>query len=228
MAREYAVIPDENWLTPPEAFTFDGFERWVESDGFPETGRIDFLAGQVEVEMSPEDLHTHGVVKAAIAGGLQALVTDRDLGEIYVDRARVRSPSARLSVEPDVVVVLWDSLESGRVRYVPARRKGPGRFSAIEGAPDLIVEILSDRSEAKDGRLLPRLYAEAGVPELWLADARGREMDFRILTLHEGAYRSVQPDSEGWLRSPALGLAVRLTRSKTRLMTWRYRLEHRA
>jgi Uma2 family endonuclease len=226
MAREYAVIPEENWPIPPEAFTFEGFQRWVESDGFPETGRIDFLAGQVEAEMSPEDLHTHGIVKAAIAGGLQALIADRDLGEIYVDRTRVRSSSARLSVEPDVVVVLWDSLESGRVRYVPARRKGPDRFSAIEGAPDLIVEILSDRSEVKDGRRLPRLYAQAGVPEFWLADARGREMDFNVLTLSEGAYRSVQPDSEGWLRSPVLGLDVRLTRSKTRLSTWRYRLEH--
>lgn len=228
MAREYAVIPDENWPIPPEAFTFEGFQRWVESDGFPETGRIDFLAGQVEVEMSPEDLHTHGVVKAAIAGGLQALVADRDLGEIYVDRARVRSPSAGLSVEPDVVVVLWESLESGRVRYVPASRKGPDRFSAIEGAPDLIVEILSDRSEVKDGLRLPRSYAKAGVPELWLADARGREIRFQIHVLQDGSYSLVQPDSEGWLRSPTLGLEVRLTRSKTRLSTWRYRLEHRA
>jgi Uma2 family endonuclease len=228
MAREYAVIPDENWLIPQEAFTFEGFQRWVESDGFPETGRIDFLAGQVEVEMSPEDLHTHGIVKAGIAGGLQALVADRDLGEIYVDRARVRSPSARLSVEPDVVVVLWDSLESGRGRYVPARRKGPGRFSAIEGAPDLIVEILSDRSEDKDSRRLPRLYAEAGVPELWIADARGREMNFQILLLHDGIYGPVQPDPDGWLHSPTLGLEVRLTRTRTRLLTWRYRLEHRA
>jgi Uma2 family endonuclease len=228
MAREYAVIPNENWPIPPEAFTFEGFQRWVESDGFPKTGRIDFLAGQVEVEMSPEDLHTHGVVKAAIAGGLQALVADRDLGEIYVDRARVRSPSARLSVEPDVVVVLWDSLESGRVRYVPASRKGPGRFSAIEGAPDLIVEILSDSSDVKDSRRLPCLYAEAGVPELWLADARGREMDFQILTLREGAYVPVQGDPGGWLTSSTLDLDVRLTRSKTRLSNWRYRLEHRA
>jgi Uma2 family endonuclease len=127
-----------------------------------------------------------------------------------------------------VVVVLWESLESGRVRYVPASRKGPGRYSAIEGAPDLIVEILSDSSDIKDTRRLPLSYAKAGVPELWLADARGRDMHFQILTLLDGAYRPVQPDSEGWFRSPVLCLDVGLTRSKTRLSTWRYRLEHRS
>ncbi len=40
MAREYAVIPDDHWLIPPEAFTFEGFQRWLDSGGFPETGRI--------------------------------------------------------------------------------------------------------------------------------------------------------------------------------------------
>ena len=227
MAREYAVIPGENIPIPPDANTFEGFLRWVESDDFPETGRIDFLGGEVEAEMSPEDLHTHGIVKAAVAGKLQALVADQDLGEIFIDRARIHSPAVRFSVEPDVVVILWETLESGRVRYLPAARKGLDRFSAMEGAPDVIVEILSDGSVAKDTRRLPRFYAAAGVPELWLVDARGGELRFDLLCLREGRYAPADPDAEGWTHSPRLGLEVRLIRKRTRLSTWRYVLEHR-
>jgi Uma2 family endonuclease len=227
MAREYAVIPGENVPIPPDAYTFEGFERWVESDDFPQTGRIDFLGGEVDAEMSPEDLFTHGIVKAAISSKLQALIADQDLGQVYVDATRVCSPHARFSVEPDAVVVLWESLESGRVRYVPAARKGPDRYSAIEGAPDVIVEILSDGSVVKDTRRLPGFYAAAGIPELWLVDARGGELRFDLLCLQDGQYVPTDPDPESWRRSPRLGLYVRLVRKRTRLSTWRYVLEHR-
>ena len=36
-------------------------------DDFPERGRIDYIAGQIEVDMSPEDLFTHGSLKTEIA-----------------------------------------------------------------------------------------------------------------------------------------------------------------
>jgi Uma2 family endonuclease len=219
------IIIDERFRIPHEAEQFEGFRCWVESGDFPETGRIDYLAGDVEIEMSPEDLHTHGVVKAEIAARLHALAVDHDLGEVFVDRARVVHRTAGLSAEPDVVLVLWPSLEYGRVRYVSASDKGPGRFSEIEGAPDLLVEIVSDGSERKDNERLPRLYAAAGIPELWLVDARGGDLRFQIHTLREGRYSAVAADPQGWLPSPVLGARFRLVRQRTRLATWRYRLE---
>lgn len=226
MAREYAVPPFEDIPIPPDARTFEGFLRWVDSDGFPETGRIDFLAGEVEAEMSPEDLRTHGIVKTAIAKALQTVVSEQDRGEVFVDRARLHSRSAALSAEPDLVVVLWESLEAGRVRYVPAARKGPDRFSALEGSPDVVVEVISDSSVGKDTLRLPRFYAQAKVPELWLVDARGKELQFQILALREGEYAPVPPDGDGRVRSPRLGCRFRLVRRRTRLSTWRYVLEH--
>jgi len=109
--------------------------------------------------MSPEDLHTHGTVKVAFASALHTLVADSDQGEVFVDRTRVVSRFAALSVEPDDVVVLWESLRSGRVRYVPSDTE-------IEGAPDVIVEVVSDGSIRKDTQRLPPLYSRAGIPEL--------------------------------------------------------------
>ncbi|MFL6199977.1 MAG: Uma2 family endonuclease [Thermoanaerobaculia bacterium] len=229
MAREHAIIFEENFEIPLHALTFEGFRRWVHSPEFPETGRIDFLDGDIEVDMSPEDLHTHGIVKVAITHTLHGLVAGR-LGEVFSDRTRVVSRFAPLSAEPDVVVVLWKSLQEGRVRYVPAASGEPGRYVEMEGAPDLVVEVVSDSSQRKDTKKLPPLYAGAGVPELWIADTRGREIRFQIHALDNGTYVPVESnaaDTEGWMRSPRLGLAFRLTRHSTPVSTWYYVLEHR-
>ena len=227
MASEHAVIIEESLRIPTEALTFEGFRHWAHSGEFPDTGRIDYLAGDVEVDMSPEDLHTHGIVKVAITVGLDALVTARELGEVFSDSTRITSPVAELSAEPDVVVVLWESLQAGRVRYLPAAGKKPDRFTEIEGAPDVVVEVVSDSSVRKDTKRLPPLYAQAGVPELWIVDTRGRDMRFDLKLLQDGEYVSRGPDAGGWLRSERLGALVRLSRRKTPISTWGYRLEHR-
>lgn len=213
---------------PAEAHELEAFRRWALSDDFPETGRIDFLAGDVEVDMSPEDLHTHGRLKVTVISVLDQLVDAADLGEVFSDRARVSSPSAGLSAEPDVVVVLWESLETGRVRYVPDAQGRKDRSREMEGAPDLVVEIVSDSSVGKDTRRLPKLYAAAGVRELWLIDARRTELAFNLHALERGAYRQVAADSDGWVVSAVLNYSFRLTRERTRLGTWRYRLDRRA
>jgi Uma2 family endonuclease len=229
MARRNAIIFEENLRIPEDALSFDGFQRWAESEGFPETGRIDYLEGNVEVDMSPEDLYTHSAVKTAIALKLGTLVVESDLGDVFIDRSRVRSRFAALSVEPDIVVVLGSSLKAGKVRLVPAASgKGPDRFSALDGPVDLVVEIVSDGSVGKDTRRLPRLYARAGIPELWTADARGKDLQFRIQSLRDGAYAAVEPDPEGWVRSPQLGLDFRLLRRRADPAPWRYTLEHRS
>jgi Uma2 family endonuclease len=227
MAREHAVILAENLRIPMEALTFEGFRRWVHSPGFPDTGRIDYLAGNVEVDMSPEDLHTHGIVKVAITSALHTLVAGGGLGEVFSDHTRVVSRFARLSAEPDVVVVLWESLQTGRVRYVPAASGKPDRYNEIESTPDVIVEVVSDSSKAKDTKRLPPLYARAGIPEIWIADTRGPEVRFQIHALDGDRYIPAEPDDEGWMRSNRLGLSFRLTRHSTPVSTWYYVLESR-
>ena len=219
-----AVIFDEDLRIPAAAHTLAAFRRWAQSDRFPERGRIDYLDGDVDVDMSPEDLFTHGAVKTAVAAALHAVVEEGNLGHVFVDRARVTSPDAELSVEPDVVVVLWKSLSTSRVHYVPGKTEG--RFVELEGAPDLVVEIVSDGSVRKDTKRLPPLYALAGVPELWRIDARGEEVRLEILALEpSGAYSLQSSDPEGWTLSPVLGLRFRLLRQPAPYSLWRYRLE---
>jgi Uma2 family endonuclease len=211
---------------PAAARTIDGFRRWCNTSSFPEHGRVDFLAGDLEVDMSPEDLYAHGAVKAEIAARLQHLVSHSELGSVFVDRTRVSEPGVGLSVEPDVVVVMWSSIEAGRVREVPASSGEAGRFVELEGAPDLVVEILSDASMTKDRDRLPPLYSAAGVRELWLVDARGENVLFEIRTLDGAVYRKQLRNETVWQRSEVLALNVRLIRLATPLGRFRYVLEH--
>jgi Uma2 family endonuclease len=224
MARERAFLFEESSPIPPDALTFDGFRRWVASSEFPETGRIDFLAGDVEVELSPEELFSHGLVKGAIFAGLHDLLSALDIGEVFTDSTRYTSDSAGLSAEPDVVAVLFESLDAGRVRYRSMGRRTE-RLSEIEGAADLVVEVVSEDSVAKDTERLPRLYAKAGVPELWVVDARGNDIRFQAWSLRGGRYVLVEPDVEGWVVSARLKHHFRLTRRVTPRGTWRYVLE---
>ena len=219
-----AVIFEERLRIPSEVHRLAPFRLWSAGEDFPEEGRIDFLAGDVEVDMSPEALHTHGTVKTEVAARLQLLVADPGRGEVLVDRARVVSSVANLSVEPDIVVVLGESLAAGRVRFVPAA-KDPTRSKEIEGAPDLIVEIVSDSSEKKDTARLPRLYAKAGVPEFWTIDARGPKVRFSIDCLAGALYRRQDLGADGWVHSSLLDLRCRLSRERTAWGSWRYRFE---
>jgi len=227
MASRATVILDQDLRIPAEvAYTLEGFRRWSQGEDFPERGRIDYLDGEVEVDLSPEDLYTHGVAKTEIAAELHALVKKTGRGNVFVDCTRIVSPLAQLSVEPDVVVVLWESLESGRVREVPAASRGEDRYVELAGAPDLIVEVVSDSSVRKDNERLPGFYARAGVPELWIVDARRESLLFEIHRLGADGYEVLPADGEGFIPSPVLDRRCRLRRFRGPMGRWTYELDH--
>jgi Uma2 family endonuclease len=213
----------ESFRIPAQAWDFEGFRRWARSRQFPQRGRIDYVGGALEVDMSPEEIHTHSAVKVEIAVKLHARIVAPDLGTVHIDSTRIAVPAAHLSAEPDVIVVLWDSLDKGYVREVPSKKRSPERSVELEGAADLVVEVISDGSVGKDRIRLPPQYAAAGVPELWLVDVR-RGLRFELHVLGPEGYRLLAPDADGWLRSPLIG-PVRLHRERKRPDRWSYRLD---
>ena len=60
----------------------------------------------------------------------------------------------------------------------PEHRERVGRM--VEGAPDLIVEVLSPGTGRRDRGEKLRLYAESGVREYWLFDPALRQVDFLV------------------------------------------------
>jgi len=207
--------------------TLAAFRAWARSDEFPEHGRIDWVGGDVEVDMSPEDVNTHGTVKGAIAGDLRSLIEFTDRGVVLIDSTRLSSDPADLSAEPDVLVLLSDSLEAGRARLIPKSGGAAGRYVEIEGAADLVVECVSDSSKAKDLERLPVRYHRAGCRELWLVDARAAEIGFRLLRHAPADWEESPADADGFRWSGVLDAAVRLVRIPIRGGLVRYRLESR-
>jgi len=199
------LVLEEQIEVPMDLHGLADFRHWATSDNFPERGRINYIAGRIDVDMSPEDLHTHGKLKTEVVIVLGRRIREANLGELYTED---------LSVEPDVVFVSESSLDSGRVRLVPKAGKAADRYVELEGPPDLIVEIVSDASERKDTERLPTAYYRAGVSEFWLIDARGEDLLFRIHRRAATQYEPAATDAEGYQHSTVLDRRYRLQRSR--------------
>lgn len=60
MSRAVALVLEDEGVQIPGTFTsIEDFRLWARSDSFPERGKIEWIEGEVRIEMSPEDLNTH-------------------------------------------------------------------------------------------------------------------------------------------------------------------------
>ena len=86
----------------------------------------------------------------------------------------------------------------------------------MEGAPDLIVEIISDSSVRKDTQRLSAAYWQAGVQEYWTVDARTDDLMFRIQHRGQSAYEPAAIDDDRFQYSRVLNCRYRLDRTRNR------------
>ena len=71
MTQGPTILLDETGVRiPGDLLDLAAFRRWTQSDAFPETGRIDWIGAQVEIDMSPENLNFHASPKVAITRDL--------------------------------------------------------------------------------------------------------------------------------------------------------------
>jgi Uma2 family endonuclease len=202
------------------------FRVWALSDDFPKRGRIACIGGRIEIEMSPENLFLHGSVKTEIVGAFRDLIRVGG-GYLFSDRTRISAPDADLSAEPDVVYLSAETLDAGRVRLVPRAGGGPDSYLEMEGAPDLVVEIVSDSSVAKDTKQLPISYWRAGIAEYWLIDARMERLLFSIHTHGAAGYELAPMDQGGFQVSAVFNSRFRLERRRDTRGFWVFDLQSR-
>lgn len=201
---------DEPVTVPAGIRSLDDFRKWSTSATFPQSGRIDFLHREVTIDMSPEQYYEHSGPKVEIGRVLANLARAEDLGDVHLDSTRIVSPEAQLSCEPDVLFISYDSLDAGRVRLVPGRRRQAIDAIEIEGGPDLAVEVVSPSSMSKDLERLPTAYYAAGVREYWTVDARSKPVVFEILVRGATAFEHVSADEAGFRQSTVFGRKFRL------------------
>ena len=130
--------------------------------------RHEILDGElILVGSSNED---HQTVSLRLASWMLSFVEDNDLGRVF------HAPYDVVLTDTDVVQpdVLFVSKDRYHIR-TPAN---------IQGAPDLIVEIMSPSSSRRDWEYKRELYALRGVSEYWIVDPANHLVS--VLALRDG------------------------------------------
>lgn len=139
----------------------------------PDRNRYELIEGELFVAPAPNIEHQRKSFR--IAKRVSDHVERNDLGEVFI------APC-------DVVLVPGTVLEPDII-FVSKARKSIIKEDCIEGAPDLVVEVLSDSSRTIDRFVKRDRYAEFGVPEYWLLDPF--EPRIEVLRLEAGKYRLI-------------------------------------
>ncbi len=220
------MVFEDQFEMPLGFDSLSDFRGWALSDEYPQRGRVDFVEGRIEIDMSAEELFTHGSPKVEITIVLGLRVKRLALGHLFVDRTRVSNDDAKLSAEPDIVYVSGDAIDSGRVRLISKASGGSGEYVEVEGAPDMVAEIVSDGSVTKDTKRLPLAYYKAGIREYWVIDARREPLLFQIHRPGATSFEAVEA-TDGYLYSGVFGCWFRLGRQRDARGNWVYDLRSR-
>ena len=136
--------------------TYDEF-RQLPDDG----RRYELIHG--EVHLTPSPATRHQCVSQNLSNSLGPFVIKNGVGEVWTAPLDVRLGDDT-AVQPDLIFV-----SDARAKIILE--------SYIDGAPDLVVEILLPSTAAHDRATKLALYAEAGVPEVWLLDPLARTVE---------------------------------------------------
>lgn len=208
--------------------SLSSFRRWALSPEFPESCRIDFVQGRIEIDMSPDEIFSHGTPKVEILRVIANRLLENDFGMVLGDSTRVSSVEAGLSAEPDVVFVSHRRIQSGQVKITPAKKRRRNTGVELVGGVDMVAEILSRGSIKKDTLKLPKAYFAAGVTEFWLVDALGDDFRFQIYGRGRTGFVARRADAKDWMKSAVFSCHVKMTRSQSAHGYDRYRLEFQA
>lgn len=200
------VVDDRSVFVPSWVNELQDFRRWAHSDDFPENGNLCYFPSGVWIDMSTEQIFSHNQVKGEYNRVLGNITRVEDLGRYFPDGVLLTYPGAILSSQPDGLFVLYSTLDAKRLRIIPGKREGCVEF---EGAPDMVLEIVSTSSVKKDTEILRELYWKAGISEYWLVDARSNVASFDILRHAPKGYTAVRK-ADGWVKSKVFSRSFRL------------------
>ncbi len=154
----------------------------------PEDKRYELIEG--EFFMVPSPSWSHQTISASLFRAIDNYVRTHQLGEVRYAPLDVALSEENV-LQPDILFVSRE-----RLNIITARN--------IQGAPDLVVEILSPATAQRDRELKQKIYARFGVREYWLADPSTRTIE--VMSLAEDGFERVGLYHEGaFLISPLFG-----------------------
>jgi Uma2 family endonuclease len=125
--------------------------------------RYELIEGVLILVAGPSSKHQR--IHHRLLNAFDAVVIPNSLGEVFYAPFDVRL-AAHTYVQPDLMVVLSERLDIVGDAF-------------IDGPPDLVVEIFSPSSRARDQGQKAQLYARYGAREYWTV-----EPETRTITIH--------------------------------------------
>jgi len=153
---------------PPEQGQWT-YEDWLRlpDDGY----RYEVIDGVLY--MTPPPRTQHQLIIARIVDHLMEFMRSKPMGQVLFAPIGVRLPNQPVSLQPDILFIRAERLDIIGEDYV-------------EGAPDLVMEILSPSNWLYDRREKKQVYQEGGVSEYWIVDPRARTVE--VYQLEGGSY----------------------------------------
>jgi Uma2 family endonuclease len=128
---------------------------------FPDDGkRREIIDGELYVTPSPVSYHQKILLNLTMAFG--NFLQTQPLGELRFAPLDVILSEHDI-VEPDLLLVLNENLDILQ--------------DWVQGAPNLVIEILSPSTEARDRSIKLKAYARYGVGEYWIVDPNAQVIE---------------------------------------------------
>jgi len=121
--------------------------------------------------MSPSPVTFHQIIIGRIHLSLARFLERRSLGIALIAPMDVFLSETNV-YQPDVI-------------FISSERRNIITEKGIEGAPDLVVEVLSPSTARYDKGSKLKIYARTGVKEMWLVDPEAKNI--QIFRLDENA-----------------------------------------
>ena len=161
--------------------TYEEFLEWADGT------RAEWVDGEVIV-MSPAS-EPHQNLNGFLSSLLRYFVEANGSGRILIPPFQMKLSTRPSGREPDLLFISKDKLSNLKRNY-------------LDGPADMVVEIVSPDSQARDRGEKFYEYEEGGVLEYWIIDQTRRRAEF--YRLQEGTYKLIEPDDTGIYRSTAI------------------------
>ena len=127
--------------------------------------RYEILEGELSVTPAPTTKHQSASTNLLII--LAHYIKDRDLGKLFHAPIDLILESTSV-LQPDLLFV-----SKARQRIITEK--------AIEGVPDLVIEILSPSTSRTDRITKAQIYARHSVPAYWIVDPDAEAIEIYLL-----------------------------------------------
>ncbi|MGQ9570484.1 MAG: Uma2 family endonuclease [Thermodesulfovibrionales bacterium] len=133
-------------LTEKKKYTYEDYLKT------PEGERYELIEG--ELLMTPSPVTKHQRISGKLEFELRKFVTENNLGEVFDAPYDVYFDEENV-VQPDILFISKE-----RLNIIGEKN--------IQGAPDLVIEIISENTAYRDLIQKKKLYAKFGVKEYWI------------------------------------------------------------